>query len=378
MVAGVVLNKTFYSHDGGRNWTMQLVESPYGVFGDPVITADYKGYFYFAHLSDPEGVGRASDRWLDRIVVQRSVDQGVTWSPGSYAGMRHPADQDKHWLVTDPRTAAIYMTWTEFDKYGSADPQHKSRILFSKSVNQGISWSGAIPISQIEGDCIDSDNTTEGAVPAVGPDGTLYVAWSHGEHIYFDRSVDLGVTWLERDIIAANQIGGWDIDIPGLGRANGMPVTGVDLSDSPYRGTIYINYCDQKNGPNDTDVWLVRSTDYGETWSEPVRVNDDPPGKHQFFTWMAVDPVTGGIYIVFYDRRAHADNQTDVFLAASFDGGSTFENVRISEKPFTPNPTVFFGDYNNISVNGGVIRPIWTRMDGNRTSIWTALIDLHP
>jgi hypothetical protein len=123
---------------------------------------------------------------------------------------------------------------------------------------------------------------------------------------------------------------------------------------------------------------LVRSTDYGETWSEPVRVNDDPPGKHQFFTWMAVDPVTGGIYIVFYDRRAHADNQTDVFLAASFDGGSTFENVRISEKPFTPNPTVFFGDYNNISVNGGVIRPIWTRMDGNRTSIWTALIDLHP
>jgi len=376
MVAGVVLNKTLYSHDGGHSWHMQIVESPFGVFGDPVITADYKGNFYFAHLSDPEGVGRSSERWIDRIVVQKSNDQGRSWSPGTYAGMRHPADQDKHWLAIDPRTNAIYMTWTEFDKYGSTDVNHKSRILFSKSVNQTVSWSSAISISQIEGDCIDSDYTTEGAVPAVGPDGTVYVSWSYGNKIYFDRSVDLGVTWLENDIVASEQVGGWDFDIPGLGRANGMPVTAVDLSESPYRGTIYINFCDQSNGPEDTDVWLVKSTDYGESWSQPIRVNDDKGATHQFFTWMAVDPVTGAIYIVFYDRRAYSNSLTDVYLAASFDGGESFRNVRISSSPFEPNPNVFFGDYNNISAYGGVVRPIWTRMDGDKTSIWTAIIDL--
>ncbi|MBX2817841.1 MAG: glycoside hydrolase [Saprospiraceae bacterium] len=378
VVAGVVLNKTLRSEDGGRTWDMQLVESTYGVFGDPVITADYDGNFYFAHLADPDGLGRAGDTWLDRIVVQKSTDEGRTWNNGTYAGHRPPADQDKHWLAVDPRTNYIYMTWTEFDKYGSTNSQDKSRILFSRSADQGKSWSQAISINQLEGDCIDDDMTTEGAVPAVGPDGTIYVGWSYDSKIYFDRSVDLGRSWMENDFVVTEQVGGWAIDIPGLGRANGMPITATDLSDGPYRGHIYINYCDQSAGPDDTDVWLVKSADNGETWSEPVRVNDDPPGKHQFFTWMSVDPITGAIYVVFYDRRNHSDTMTDVYLAASFDGGATFRNVKVSETPFKASKEsyVFFGDYNNISAYDGVVRPIWTRQEGRKLSVWTALIDL--
>ncbi|MCB0689407.1 MAG: exo-alpha-sialidase, partial [Saprospiraceae bacterium] len=161
----------------------------------------------------------------------------------------------------------------------------------------------------------------------------------------------------------------------GFGRANGMPVTGCDLSKSPYRGTVYINYCDQSNGEDDTDVWLVKSVDGGEHWSEPFRVNNDPSGRHQFFTWMTVDPVTGAIYVVFYDRRNHEDFATDVYLAYSFDGGETFKNIRISEKPFYPSTNYFLGDYNNISAYDGVVRPIWTRLDGHSTSILTALIN---
>ena len=376
VVAGVVLNKTIRSLDGGKTWELQMVESSYGVYGDPVIMADYDGNFYFAHLADPDGLGRAGESWLDRIVIQKSTDQGKTWNNGTYAGHRPPADQDKHWLAVDPRTNYLYMTWTEFDKYGSTDPADQSRILFARSADKGRSWSKALAINQFSGDCIDSDMTTEGAVPAVAPDGTLYVSWSYDSKIYFDRSVDLGRTWLENDIEVVAQPGGWDIDIPGIGRANGMPVTAVDLSDGPQRGSIYINYCDQAAGPDDTDVRLIYSRDFGETWSDPITVNDDASGRHQFFTWMAVDPVTGAIYIVFYDRRHHADETTDVYLAASFDGGLTFKNVKISDKPFKPHPGVFFGDYNNISAYDGVVRPIWTRMDGNKLSIWTALIDL--
>jgi len=375
-VAGIVLNKTLRSLDRGRTWDLQFVESSYGVYGDPVITADYDGNFYFAHLADPKGTGRSGESWLDRIVIQKSTDQGKTWSNGTFAGHRPPADQDKHWLAVDPRTNYIYMTWTEFDKYGSKDADDKSRILFSRSADKGGSWSQAVTISQKEGDCIDGDLTTEGAVPAVGPDGTVYVAWAYNEKIYFDKSVDLGRSWLENDIEVTEQPGGWDIDIPGLGRANGMPVTATDLSDGPHRGTIYVNYCDQSAGTDDTDVWLVKSKDFGETWSAPIRVNDDAPGKHQFFTWMSVDPVTGAIYVIFYDRRNHAGNETDVYLAASFDGGANFRNVKVSSSPFTPSEGVFFGDYNCISAYDGVVRPIWTRMDGMQLSVWTAMIDL--
>ncbi|MCB0846212.1 MAG: hypothetical protein KDE26_23335, partial [Bacteroidetes bacterium] len=47
---------------------------------------------------------------------------------------------------------------------------------------------------------------------------------------------------------------------------------------------------------------------------------------------------------------------------------------KISEKPFTPNPMGFFGDYNNISAHAGRICPIWTRMENGRNSVWTAVI----
>ena len=107
----------------------------------------------------------------------------------------------------------------------------------------------------------------------------------------------------------------------------------------------------------------------------PVRVNDDKAGKHQFLTWMAVDPVSGFIYTVFYDRRNHDKIDTDVYLGYSTDGGRTFTNQKISEESFKPTSMAFFGDYNNISAYNGVVRPIWTRMDKGLLSIWTALID---
>ncbi len=166
---------------------------------------------------------------------------------------------------------------------------------------------------------------------------------------------------------------GWDYAIPGVYRANGLPVTACDLSDSPNRGTIYINWSDQRNGSGDTDIWLAKSTDGGDTWSSPVRVNDDEPGKQQFFTWMTIDQTTGYLYFVFYDRRQYNDDNTDVYLAISTDGGQTFINRRISESPFVPNEGVFFGDYTNITAHQGIVRPIWARFSDGKMSIWTHL-----
>lgn len=172
-----------------------------------------------------------------------------------------------------------------------------------------------------------------------------------------------------------NQVG-WDIDIPGIKRANGMPITCCDISNSPYNGTIYVNWGDQRNGEDDTDIWLSKSTDGGDTWSEALRVNNDPPGKQQFFSWMTIDQTNGDIYIVFYDRRNYDDNNTDVYIAKSSDGGETFENILISESSFYPDNPYFFGDYNNITAHNGQVRPTWTRADGAFLSIWTAIVDI--
>lgn len=371
VVAGSVLNAVYRSKDGGETWTVKTLKSPYGVYGDPVITADYQGNFYFAHLSDPSGKGWSSDKLLDRIVVQRSEDGGKTWSDGGYAGLNHPKDQDKQWLAVNPKTNEIYMTWTEFDVYNSKKEEDDSRILFSKSTDKGDTWSDAISINEFNGDCLDGDKTTEGAVPAVGKNGEIYVAWSYNNKIYFDKSTDGGQTWLKKDIVAANQPGGWTFEIPGISRCNGLPITAVDRNTN----TIYINWTDQRNGTDDTDVWIVKSTDGGDTWTTPKRVNDDAKGNQQFLTWMSIDQTDGTIYTVFYDRRAYDDIRTDVYIAYSKDGGETFINEKISDKPFKPTAFNFFGDYNNISAHNGKVRPIWTRADGTRLSVWTAIVD---
>ena len=91
---------------------------------------------------------------------------------------------------------------------------------------------------------------------------------------------------------------------------------------------------------------------------------------------MTVDPKNGGIHIVFYDRRAHSDNHTDVYVASSFDGASNWTNRLVSHSPFLPRGKVFFGDYNNISAVDGHVRPIWTREDNNKLTVWTALLEL--
>ncbi len=376
VVAGTVLNQYHYSFDGGLTWTTETLKSTYGVYGDPCIVADYMGNFYYMHLSNPSGNGWKDDDILDRMVVQKSVDGGKTWSNGSFYGLNPPKDQDKEWACVNPNNNEIYATWTQFDKYGSKKPEDKSNIMFSKSSDGGITWTEALRINEYSGNCIDSDRTTEGAVPAIGLNNEIYVAWSYDSKIYFDISVDAGKTWLDKDMIITEQKGGWDLHIPGMGRSNGMPVTGTDLSNSKYKGTIYVNWADQRYGENNTDIWIAKSTDRGNTWSIPIKVNQDQTQTHQFFTWMSIDPKTGHIYIVYYDRSKYNDMRTDVVLATSIDGGNTWTNETISEKPFGAVPKgVFFGDYNNISAYDGVIRPIWTRIDGEKLSVYTAIIN---
>ena len=372
LVAGSNLRSYYISEDGGYSWDRgELVSEEHGVWGDPAIIVDTAGSFYFFHLSDPV-VGN----WIDRIVCQKYDFENSTWNDGTYMGLNGTKAQDKEWAVVDSATNTIYVTWTQFDEYGTSDASKYSNILFSKSTDAGATWSDAVQINELSGDCIDSDNTVEGAVPAVGLDGEIYVAWSGPGGIVFDRSLNGGETWLDEDVFVSHQPGGWDYNIPGINRCNGLPVTCCDLSRSTFRGTIYVNWTDQRNGTDDTDVWIAKSTDGGNTWSHPLRVNDDPPGKQQFLSWMTIDGANGNIYIVFYDRRNYEDRNTDVYVAGSTDGGETFENIQISESPFYPSTNAFFGDYTNITSYNDQVRPIWTRLQNGNLSMWTAIMDV--
>jgi hypothetical protein len=370
MVAATNINQFLVSQDTGRTWTRKPVSSTYGVWGDPALAIDTSGDVYFFHLSNPQ-----DGNWIDRIVCQKSTNQGQSFNNGSFMGLNGTKAQDKQWFAIDPKTNNIYVTWTQFDDYDSSNPLDSSIILFSKSVDGGSNWSVAKRISYRGGDCIDSDNTVEGAVPTVGPNGELYVAWAGPEGLVFNKSYDQGETWLPRETKVDPMPTGWDYLIAGIGRSNGLPITVCDVSNSAYRGTIYINWSDQRNGANNTDIWIASSQDEGKTWSSPVKVNNDDSERQQFFTWMTIDQTNGYIYCVFYDRRNYTDTKTDVYIAVSIDGGKSFTNKKISESPFVPDQDVFFGDYNNIVAHNGIVRPIWTRLHNGKLSVWTHITD---
>lgn len=383
LIAASNVNNYYFTFDGGKSWEEgTLFSGEYGIWGDPCVIFDDRGYGYYFHLSRP-----SFEKWLDRMICQKTLFGGRLWNdPGSYTGLNFPKKQDKEWACADITGGKfdgnIYLTWTEFDKYYfggfvKPDPLDSSRIMFSYSSDAGESWSKAIRINEISGDCRDSSNTTEGAVPCAGPNSEVYVSWSGPAGIVFDRSTDGGINWLEHDINVVNQVGGWDIGIQGIYRCNGMPITGCDISNGPYRGNIYINYSDQTNGEKDVDIFIVKSTDGGFTWSNPIRANDDAlnNNKQQFMSWMAVDPLTGAVNIIFYDRRNYDDIRTDVYLARSTDGGDTFQNIKISEASFKPNELVFFGDYIGISSYYDFVACIWQRMDNSRLSIQFCGID---
>ncbi len=367
----------YVSLDAGITWSSNTTATPYGVWGDFCTLIDKDGDFYMFHLSYPNSTNANIDDWLDRIVCQKSTDNGATFSQVTYFGLNVDPlkDQDKEWAIQDRNNGNIYATWSEFDTYGSTDLTCKSRIMFTKSTDKGATWTTAIKINEVDGNCIDEDLTVEGAVPAVGPNGEVYVSWAGPAGIVFNKSTDFGVTWLSNDILVDTQPNGWDFSVPGIDRCNGLPITLCDKSGGVNNGTIYINWSDQRNGTNDTDIWMKKSTDGGNTWGSAIRINDDIAGKHQFFTWMDIDQTNGNLYCVFYDRRNHSDNTTDVYLARSTDGGNTWQNVLISDTPFLPTDTVFFGDYNGISAHNGMIRPIWKRLHNGNASVWTALIN---
>ncbi|MFN2529772.1 MAG: sialidase family protein [Pyrinomonadaceae bacterium] len=377
----------YVSMDGGKSWKTVQVENPKDLTqGDDAVYFSTDGTAYHTHLSFvgirlPKPIRAESS-----ILVEASRDGGLTWNE-SVPAIDHINSvtpfEDKPGIVVDNAAESkykgnVYLAWTRFDVYGSADPECHSQIYFSRSINSGKTFSMPFRISRTGGDCRDSDNTVEGVVPSVGPKGEVYVVWAGPLGLVFRKSLDGGLTFSD-DKVIGSMPGGWDFSVAGLDRANGMPITGVDLSSGPRKGTLYVNWIDARNG--DPDVFISSSSNSGETWSAPVRVNNDPlrNGKAQFFTWMSVDPIDGSVNILFYDRRDTEGVLTKLTLARSIDGGRSFMNYGINVPPFACDPKVFFGDYAGISAYGGSVVPIFMHFtEKMRLAVSVALFRFRP
>lgn len=366
IMVGANMNHYYYSKDGGLTWEHGVLHSTYSVYCDPVIVSDDQGSFYYFHL--------VSD--LSRVVCQKKTSDSEDWSNGSFTALNGTMDIDKEWAVFDPVKGNLYATWSQFNQHGSTDPRDSTIIYLARSEDRGLTWSEKIRISQKGGNASGGFQSVHGAYPATGPNGEVYVSWWSPSGLMFDKSTDEGRTWLPADLRVAQPVQ-WIFQVPGMMLTPSFPVIACDRSNERYRGTIYINWSEKRNGAADSDIWIINSRDGGSTWSTPKKVNSDIAGKDQFFNFLTVDPITGYVYVAFYDRRNYTDDQTDVYLAVSRDGGNRFEDIKISDTPFRPYSTAFFGHYLGISAYDNKVVAVWSRMDNGNNSLWAAVLNMN-
>ncbi len=349
-------DQIFYSKDAGQTWAGNALTSP-AIKGHAVMFTDDKATFRLLHVAaDGEHAGR--------MVIRRSDDAGESWSAGEPVMTGAAGIQRNHWATRDAK-GNLYLTWAQ----PMSEDDCPANLYFSMSKN-GKKWSDPTVIAKDMSYC--APDGIGAAIPTVTYDGKVMIAWSDQNKVFLDRSFNGGEWWLSNDITVADQVGGAQYSVPGVGICYGRPVLTTDHSKSPYRGSLYIVWADQRNGEADTDVLFTRSHNFGDNWSLPSRVGADTHGRHQYMPWVTVDPATGYLYILYYDRSAYDDNRTDVYLAWSVDGGASFQTTRISERPFLPEESDLFVSCNSIAAQGGVIATVWSRVDDGKVSVWTS------
>jgi len=362
--------------DGGQNWDGEIQGAGGSNSGDPAALIGRNGRYYIGFINNGSGQS-----------VARSDDQGENWATSTVAnapsGFGNLLDKNHLWIdncPTSPYEGYLYDAWTAFGG------QNDSDIEISRSTDDGVTWSTTINVSQ----AINAGSHSQGVNIQTGPNGevyaifTIYDNWPSDEDaLGMARSLDGGATYESFRII--ENIRG--IRNTGTGkdmRVNSFPSATVDISNGPNRGNIYVVWPNVGypgiNSGNDVDVYMIRSEDGGDTWSAPIRVNQDPAGfgKKHYFPWITCDPATGTLSVIFYDDRNVGSAQCEVFCANSFDGGETWEDFKVSDVSFTPTPipglaSSYFGDYLGIHALNGNVYPVWT---DNRTG--TALTYCSP
>ena len=362
----------YASVDGGRSWFEQLIPGypggPSSVLtgfeaaGDPSIAFDADGVAHYAGIAfNRAGFGSSSD---GSIWAGRSSDGGFTWTVTMVARGGKGIFHDHEQIAADrfegsPFRNNLYISWTMFVGFG------RTPIVVSRSTDGGLTWSAPLEVSGT----VTPGGFFQDSVGAVGPDGSMYVAWDEtfttpggvsAMRLWVARSTDGGATFgaprVVQDVVPERLHNA-------AYRHGSYPAMGVAPS-----GAVYVAWADNRNG--DADILLTRSSDGGLTWSIPVRVNDDPlgVGTDQFFPWVSVSP-NGRVDIMWYDKRPDPNNYLlDVFFAFTRDGATISSNFRVTD--VSSDPAVwpaFLGDYNGMASTDRTAYPVWADMRNGET-----------
>jgi hypothetical protein len=387
------------STDAGATWVDSLVSlTRFQRQSDPCVDVDANGNFFLCFLDYSTG-GSST------MSVIKSYDQGLTWENLVTTGTNLNAFEDKQFITVDrtggPNDGTLYMVWARFPNGADGDTIMFARLPEDAYFFDTLYQIGPPPDMSYCG--YDWTSAGQFAMPLVGSDGAVYAFWngydldSSSCSIYYNitmtKSTDGGATMSSpRSIIRtfgnySNVDGGLDV--------YNAPIGTVDIFGGSFDGNIYISFANMDTSNTmyyDYNIEFIKSSDGGNTWSDPIYINDDFTGYgaqfDQFHPWLYCNQ-EGILFIIFYDQRldtlTHKD--FDVFAAYSFDGGETFTtNHRITEVSTNPynikrveadpekggSRAGKIAEYTGVTAYHDHINAVWTDGRNNNQEVWGA------
>jgi hypothetical protein len=417
---------TAVSHNGGASWTETFPHFSTCAGGTPANGGDFD---------------RASDPWVsfgpdgtayqvslsfnalnnvNAVLASRSTDGGDTWSE-PWTIIRDSGDRDVSYAFNDKESVTAdaltpgyaYAAWDRFvtpsgTSRSSIEGQIHSQafrepIWFSRTTDGGVTWERARNIyDQSE------FNGTIGSQIVVANNGDLLDFFdeflihknaqkSRGEWMSVIRSTDKGVTWSKtstkiapsRERIAFDPDTGRNIRAEG-----GLPEVAIDRAS----GALYVVWQDASFSGVDETAFSM-STDNGQTWSMPIRVDQTPrntttPADQQAFVPAVHVTPNGTVAVTYYDFRnndASPGVPTDYWIVhchsactspASWSGNEnrlSSTSFDIEQAPAARGPFGYFlGEYEGLTNIGNSFVPVFVQVNNgnpaNSTDVFSTSV----
>jgi len=278
---------------------------------------------------------RFEDGGARALTYAVSFDAGRTWQEGLLPGLTQASGgpfqrASDPWVAFGPGSRAYYVS------LGFNETRPENGIFVSVSEDGGRTWGNPVPVHTTAANFDDKESIAVDTRADSPFRGRVYVGWDSAtadqrQPMLFSYSADGGSSY--RSPVTIHDRGANIGIIPLIGP--GGIVHAVWTRFTGGRGFITV------------ELLASRSTDGGDTWSEPVVIaNTLGAGLEQARTGTslptaAIDPKTGALYVAWQDSRFSRDVD-QIVLSSSTDGGRTWSTPkRISDGPldaanFTP------------------------------------------